>query len=79
MNSVSSVISGYIEKQGKEQQKFFEIPNEEIQSGKIQNYKYYYEFSCSGFSRREDKRVGISKIFLSLFLYIPSVISNIIF
>ena len=37
--------------------------NEEIQSGKIQNYTYYFEFSCSGFPHWEYKRAGISKIF----------------
>ena len=53
--------------------------NEEIQSGKIQNYIYYFEFSHSGFPQSEDKRAGISKIFLlffTLFLYIyPDVVS----
>ena len=57
----------------------FDIPahllcNEEIQSRKIQNYINYFEFFYSGFPRSHDKRLGISKLFLSffiLFLYIP--------
>ena len=47
--------------------------NEEIHSEKFQNYLYYFKFSRSGFPHCEDKRAGISKIFLlffTLFLYI---------
>ena len=33
----------------------FYLPNEEIQSRKIQN-NIYFEFSCSGFPRLQDKR-----------------------
>ena len=41
--------------------------------GKLKEYIYNFEFSHSGFPRWEDKRAGISKIFVSfftLFLYI---------
>ena len=55
----------------------FYIANEEIQQKTEQeNSKlaYYFEFSHSGFPHSQDKRAGISKIFLlffTLFLYIP--------
>ena len=52
----------------------------EIQSGKIQNNIYILNFPTlfsAEFLRLQDKRVGISKVFLSLFtlfFYIPSLL-----
>ena len=60
--------------------KRFEIPalltsfNKELQSGKIQNDIYDFEFSHSGFPCLYDKRAGISKLFchsLSYFTIYP--------
>ena len=58
----------------------FYLANEEIQSGKIQNNMLILNFPApfsAGFPLTlQDKRVGISKVFLSfltLFLYIPWV------
>ena len=48
----------------------FYLPNKEIQSGKIQNNIYFFNFPApfsTGFSRSQDKRAGISKMFLSFF------------
>ena len=61
----------YIEKQGKERQKFplFYLVNEEIKSEKIKNYIQYFEFSCSGFPCWEYKRVEMSKIILYPIFY----------
>ena len=62
----------------------FYLPNEEIQSGKIQNNIFNFEYCCSGFPRFQDKRAAIFKFFLSfftLFFYIPwfrSVLSRTI-
>ena len=69
----------------RERQEFFEIPillsceqGNSALNGKVKFKIYlgihYFEFSCSGFPRSQDKRMGISNIFLSfftLFLYIP--------
>ena len=51
--------------------------NPERETSKL--FVYYFEFSRSGFPYWEDKRVAISKIFLSfftLFLYTPLIHST---
>ena len=60
----------------------FHLPNEEIQSRKIQNNIHNFEFSYSGFSLSQDKRVRISKLFMSfftLFFYITWLLHNLFF
>ena len=73
-------FQGMYENRVKNDRKKIEIPvNKEIQSGKIQNNIYILNFLAlfsAGFPCSQDKREGISKHFLSffiftLFLYIP--------
>ena len=55
----------------------FYLANEEIQSGKIKNNIYLFNFPAlfyAEFPHSQDKRAEISKMFMSfttLFLYIP--------